>query len=211
MNMPAQTAATGSAATHAIVPTKLAHVVIRTRKFAEMLAWYRTVFHLRTSFEAPVIAFLTYDDEHHRIALVNTSHLPAPDRMYSGVDHFAFTYASLSDLLSTYERLKGAGILPFWSINHGPTTSLYYRDPDGNQMELQVENYETLAESTAYFHSAAFAANPIGVDFDPDMLLQKFRAGAPLSELLRQGAAPVAPGKAFDVSKLMPPPPGASQ
>jgi len=56
-----------------IVPQKLAHVVIRTSRFAEMLDWYRTVFHAKTSFENPVIAFLTYDDEHHRIALLNTS------------------------------------------------------------------------------------------------------------------------------------------
>jgi catechol 2,3-dioxygenase-like lactoylglutathione lyase family enzyme len=206
MNLPAGSPAASSPASDAIVPAKLAHVVIRARHFAETLAWYRKVFHMRTSFEAPVIAFLTYDEEHHRIAILNTPHLPPPDRLQAGIDHFAFTYASLPDLLNNYERLKGEGILPFWCINHGPTTSMYYRDPEGNQMEFQVDNYPTLAEATAYFHSDAFAANPIGVDYDPDALLGKLRDGVPLAELLRPGAAPVAPGKAFDTSALMPPP-----
>lgn len=191
-----------------IVPQKLAHVVIRTGRFTEMLDWYRTVFHAKTSFENPVIAFLTYDDEHHRIALLNTAQLKAPEELYTGVDHVAFTYGSLEDLLATYERLKGRGIKPFWCINHGPTTSMYYRDPDGNELELQVDNYEDIHEATDYFYSDAFAANPIGVDFNPDVLLARLRAGVPVSELLRQGAAPVPAGSEYRYSKLPPPPAG---
>lgn len=189
-----------------IVPKKLAHVVIRTARFSQMLEWYRTVFHAKTSFENGVIAFLTYDDEHHRIALLNTSQLKAPEQQYTGVDHVAFTYGSLQDLLATYERLKGKGIEPFWSINHGPTTSMYYRDPDGNELELQVDNYDDIHEAAKYFYSDAFAANPIGVDFDPDLLLAKMRSGEPVSDLLRQGAAPVPAGSEYVYSKLAPPP-----
>lgn len=191
-----------------VVPTKLAHYVIRAKRFHEMLAWYRQVFHLRTTFEAPVIAFLSYDEEHHRIAFLNTSHLDEPDQSSRGIDHVAFSYADLPALLHTWQRLKAEGIEPFWCINHGPTTSMYYRDPDGNEIELQVENYATLAESTAWFSSEAFAANPIGVDFDPAALQAKLVAGVPAAELLRQGAAPVAPGKAYVFTTL--PPPGTS-
>jgi catechol 2,3-dioxygenase-like lactoylglutathione lyase family enzyme len=191
-----------------IVPAKLAHFVIRTNHFLDMLAWYRTVFHAKTSFENPVIAFLTYDDEHHRIAFLNTAGLPAADRLYTGVDHVAFTYRDLADLLLTYERLKGHGVLPFWCINHGPTTSMYYRDPDGNELEFQAENFDNVDDATSYFFSEAFSTNPIGVDFDPDLLLAKLRSGVPVAQLLRQGAAPVAPGKAYVYTKL-PPPPGA--
>ena len=198
-----------NAVTTPIVPTKLAHYVIRAKHFSEMLAWYRQVFHLRTSFEAPVIAFLTYDEEHHRIAFLNTAHLPAPEQLQTGIDHVAFTYAGLPDLLLTYERLKKVGITPFWCINHGPTTSMYFKDPDANEIELQVDNYPTLAEAVGYFTSPAFAANPIGVDYDPDLLLQKLQAGVPIAELLKQGAAPVAPGKEYVYSKLPPPPSSA--
>ena len=190
-----------------LVPCKLAHYVIRAKNWNEMLAWYRTVFQLETSFEAPVIAFLTYDDEHHRIAFLNTAHLPAPDTLHTGVDHVAFTYASLSDLLQNWERLKAQGIEPFWCINHGMSTSMYYRDPDGNEIELQVDNFPSMEECKAWFGSPAFAANPIGVQFDPDVLLQKLRAGVPGSELLKQGIAPVPKEREY-VFDTLPPPPG---
>ena len=58
-----------------------------------------------------------------------------------GVDHVAYTYASVKDLLENYARLKEKGISPYWCIHHGITVSLYYADPDGNQMEFQVDSY----------------------------------------------------------------------
>ena len=203
---PATTLARNTDSGTPIVPAKLAHYVIRAKRFEDMLAWYRRVFHLRTTFEAPVIAFLSYDEEHHRIAFLNTAHLPAPDTMRTGIDHVAFTYANLPALLHTWQRLKTDGIEPFWCINHGPTTSMYYRDPDGNEIELQVENFDSLVESTAWFSSPAFAANPIGVDFDPAALHAQFLAGVAIGELLKQGAAPVAAGKAYVFTTLPPPP-----
>lgn len=184
----------GATLSKIVVPKKLSHFVIRTNHFPEMVAWYRFVFHAKTSFENPMIAFLTYDEEHHRFAFLNTEQLSRPDQLFTGVDHVAFTYADLSDLLHTYKRLSDEGIKPFWCINHGPTTSMYYRDPDGNELEFQVDNFETLEEATGFFFSEAFSINPIGVDFDPDALLQKLQSGVPVQQLLRQGSAPVAPG-----------------
>jgi catechol 2,3-dioxygenase-like lactoylglutathione lyase family enzyme len=205
--MNAQQSPRSSSATFAeIAPSKLAHYVIRTKHFQKMLAWYRAVFHLKTSFEAPVIAFLTYDEEHHRIAFLNTEHLPAPDMMRTGIDHVAFTYANLSSLLLTWERLKKEGIAPFWCINHGVSTSMYYRDPDGNEIELQVDNFPTMDECKAWFTSELFTVNPIGVDYDPELLLSKLRSGVPETELLRQGSAPVAPERTYKYTTLPGPP-----
>ena len=104
--------------------------------------------------------------------------------------------------------LRDKGIRPVFPINHGPTTSMYYADPDGNQIELQVDNFPSMDECKAWFTSPEFAANPIGVDFDPAALMEKLRAGQPISELVKQGAAPVAPDKAYRFTTL-PPPPGA--
>lgn len=86
-------------------------------------------------------------------------------------------------------RLRGLGIAPYWCINHGPTTSLYYRDPDANQVELQVDNFPGPAALGAWLRSGAFAHNPIGVNFDPERLLARFRAGDPVEELVPQVSA----------------------
>jgi hypothetical protein len=43
--------------------------------------------------------------------------------------------------------------VPTRSANHGPFTSFYYRDPDGNRVELSVRNYAAEAETLALMQS----------------------------------------------------------
>ena len=179
-------------------PSKFAHIVYRTRRFEEMIAWYQKVFEARVQYQNPVLAFLTYDDEHHRFAFANLSVLdPAGagsgGKMDVGVDHVAYTYPSLADLLDTYTRLKQQGITPYWPIRHGPTLSMYYRDPDGNRLEFQVDCFATAEEANAYMVGDAFASNPIGVNFDPDELVAQFKRGVPERQLLARPASPPTP------------------
>jgi len=179
-------------------PAKLAHVVYMTRRFEEMLDWYEKVFEARVQYQNPAFAFLTYDDEHHRFAFANMS-VFKPDAAVTempagvGVNHVGYTYASLGELLETYDRLKQLGIEPYWRVHHGVTLSVYYKDPDGNRMEFQVDCCVSADDAHAYMHSDAFAANPIGVEIDPDALLAQYRSGVPAEELLVQPAGPMAP------------------
>ena len=62
--------------------------------------------------------------------------------------------------------------------------SLYYADPDGNQIELKVDNFDTYEEQHAWMRSAAFAHNPIGAPFDMDALAAQLRAGVPARQLV---------------------------
>jgi catechol-2,3-dioxygenase len=135
------------------------------------------------------IAFCTYDDEHHRIAFVVDPRINAAgfDPTHPGLEHLAFTYADIDALIATYERLRDEGVTPYWTVNHGPTTSCYYRDPDGNQVELQIDNFPDSASLHAWFRSGAFERNPIGVDIDFEKLIARRRDGEPLEALLRRG------------------------
>jgi catechol-2,3-dioxygenase len=177
-------------------PSKFAHVVYSTRRFEKMIEWYQNVFEAKVVHQNPAFAFMTYDDEHHRFAFANLSVLSpngaAQTRSQEGVNHVAYTYASLGDLLKTYERLKEMGITPYWRIHHGVTLSFYYQDPDGNRMEFQVDAC-TLDEANAYMVSDAFAKNPIGVEVDPESLLAKHRAGVSDQKLLAMPAGPMSP------------------
>ena len=93
----------------------------------------------------------------------------------------------MKDLLDTYVRLRDRHVRPFFCVNHGPTTSMYYRDPDGNRVELQIDNFATAEEGQAWMHSPAFDRNPIGVEYDPDDLVNKFESGVPMAELVARG------------------------
>jgi hypothetical protein len=46
-------------------------------------------------------------------------------------------------------------------------------------------NFPTMREYKAYMEGSAFAKNPLGVEFDPEKLAARFRAGVPAAELLR--------------------------
>jgi len=170
-------------------PQRFVHVVYRTRRFDQMLAWYRDVFDAKIQHQNPVMAFLTYDDEHHRFAFIDLSALQ-PDGSETekegliGVDHVAYTYGSLEDLFTNYEQLKAKGIEPYWCIHHGVTVSMYYADPDGNQMEFQVDALASSEECNDFMRGPEFAANPVGVEYDPEDWLQQMRAGKPASDFL---------------------------
>lgn len=167
-------------------PIKLSHIVLQTNHVAALRDWYLTVLGGEVVHENPNLCFLAYDDEHHRIAFLNFGPLAKKGEADVGLHHFAFTFATLGELLGAYERLKGEAIAPHWCINHGPTTSLYYHDPDGNGVELQVDNYADVADCKAFMRSSAFAENPLGVEFDPDEMLKRLRAGVPARAFLER-------------------------
>jgi catechol-2,3-dioxygenase len=171
-------------------PRQLAHVVRRTSRFEELVRWYCTVLGAEVVHSDGMLAFLTYDEEHHRIAIAGIPGLPEQPAMTAGTDHIAFTYADLGDLLQTFKRLKAVGIEPYWCINHGPTTSLYYKDPDGSKVELQVDSMPTAEAIDAWMRSGAFAANPIGVVFDPEELVARYEAGEPIETLMARPSLP---------------------
>jgi catechol-2,3-dioxygenase len=170
-------------------PLKFAHFVLRVSDMAQSVAWYTTVLGMKIVHQNPMLTFMTYDDEHHRMAMVQTQGDAQAPKGAPGLDHVAYTLGSLEELLATYKRLKQQDVLPVWPINHGLTTSMYYADPDGNRVEFQVENLTSKEALQGFMQSDVFAANPIGVNFDPDKLLERFENGDPIEELLQQGSA----------------------
>lgn len=189
-SLPAQAVPVTAAARGRIAPARLAHIVFRTARKDELVAWYRTVFEAEESLANPFLTFLTFDDEHHRIAIVGMPGLEPKGERSVGMDHCAFTYASLGDLLATYTRLRDAGITPYWCINHGPNLSCYYRDPDGNQVELTIDVFEGTQAVNDWYATSDFAQNPIGVRFDPEDLARRFAAGESLASLTRRAVIP---------------------
>jgi catechol 2,3-dioxygenase-like lactoylglutathione lyase family enzyme len=172
-----------------VAPAKFAHAVLRTNKFKAMVDFYTTVLEAEVVTSTDMLAFMTYDDEHHRIAIAALPGLVDRARNSVGLDHLAYTYANLGDLVFTYERLKKAGIMPQVTINHGPTTSMYYRDPDGNRVELQIDNFDSVEKLKGFFTGGDFQKNPIGVNFDADELARKFHEGVPEAELIKYDAS----------------------
>jgi catechol 2,3-dioxygenase-like lactoylglutathione lyase family enzyme len=177
------------AANGAIVPAKFGHVVLRTTDMPRLRDWYLTVLQARIAYQNEQVSFMTYDDEHHRVGIVQLPGLAPATTASPGLEHSSFTYTDLGQLLATYRRLKAAGIVPFWTINHGPTISMYYRDPDHNKVELQVDVFATAAETNAFL-DGYYPENFMGIIFDPEEMIAKFEAGVPIAELYKRPKLP---------------------
>jgi len=84
-----------------------------------------------------------------------------------------------------------AGIEPAFCLDHGMTISLYYKDPEGNFVELQSDVFSNWKLSTEYMRtSPELAENPIGVFFNSARVYDTFKSGTefrPLERSIRAG------------------------
>ena len=103
-----------------------------------MVEFYKTFLGAHITHQNNRIAFMTYDHEHHRIAIVGIPGLKLADPPKSnvGLAHTAFGFDKLEDLATSYEQKKAHGIKPVWCVNHGMSTSMYYEDPDGVSLSM---------------------------------------------------------------------------
>jgi hypothetical protein len=93
----------------------------------------KTFLNTTASYENELLSFRTYDEERHRVAIGVFSGIAPRSLQAAGLARIAFTFDSLQGLALAYFQRKAHSILPFWCINHGPTTSIYHRDPDGGR------------------------------------------------------------------------------
>lgn len=183
---------TGHASPH------LSEVILKTKRFKELKGWYHTFVGKDPFVErdrpekaswtgAMSVAFFQLVDDYPYMQVLgifevdDTNLSPGVD---PGLHHAQLMHSSFDDMFAHYERLKGAGITPAETWNHGPVTSFYYRDPDGNLMELTVANFPTKNEFFGYFQTESYRQNISGIRIDADDYIAKFRGGMAINELI---------------------------
>ena len=201
-----------------IIRPTLHHFGLTTARLEEMVDWYATVLGMTPNLRSETVlkpdgdasvagVWVTNDRANHRVALVSLPGLTADPnrRTHTRLEHVAFEYARLDDLLSTHVRLKELGIEPVLAVDHGATTSFYYEDPDGNSVELFADNFGDWDESSEYLRSAQnMRTNPLGTPVDPTKMLATRRAGASVEEVHRRAyAGEFAPADQPDPRRLL--------
>ena len=90
--------------------------------------------------------------DHHEIALFEIgAKAEAPKPNQSGMLHFAMRLRTEDDLLAAYKELKEKNVPVSFTVNHGVSKSVYFRDPDDNELEVYTDN--TITEIDA-LHNA---------------------------------------------------------
>jgi catechol 2,3-dioxygenase len=193
-----------------MIKPALHHINLKTTRLQPMIDWYAAVTGMAVTHHAPVGAWLTNDAANHRIALLSVpGFVDDPDKeKHTGMHHMAFEYTSFAEHMESYERLVGLGITPATCLNHGMTVSMYYADPDKNFVELQSDNFGDWSKSKQWMNTAPeFAANPIGVFFDPVTVHAAWRVGKAPAELLAAIMAGAYMPTTIPSLGLPPPPP----
>jgi catechol 2,3-dioxygenase-like lactoylglutathione lyase family enzyme len=101
-----------------------------------------------------------------------------------GLHHFQLRTPTIEALLDLYSTLKNSGHLPTEAANHGPGTSFYYHDPDGNKIELSSLNFSSREEMRKLMATDEFKSNPDGFPLDPERLIASRRSGRDLREMI---------------------------
>jgi catechol 2,3-dioxygenase len=207
--------------TDVIVHPKLQHVGVLTGDLPRLVDWYHKVLGMRCIHEsinptnAPAdsplarlkAAFISNDEISHRFAVIEVPGLTAdPDRSkHQRLQHVAFEFGTIDELLGSYARLKALGIVPQFSVDEGAQTGFYYEDPDGNSIEINVCNYSERWAAIEHMQTSAdFDRRPLGVFVDPDKMIVAREAGATPWELHKRAwQGEFAPAGKFDPSKLL--------
>lgn len=147
----------------------LHHVTMRTSRLDEMVAWYAAVLGAHVMFRDDAAAWMTNDEANHRVAFLSAPTVTDDPHKssHNAMHHTAFEYSGIGDLMSSYARLRDLGIEPAFCLDHVMTFSMYYKDPEGNFVELQTDGFGDWTRSGKFMSTSPdFAANPIGFFFD---------------------------------------------
>lgn len=102
------------------------------------------------------IVFMSRDPrEHHQMALITGR---PKDLHYNVINQISFRLSSLADLKHFYQNMKklpSGMITEIDPITHGNALSIYFRDPEGNRLELFID-------APWYCHQ------PLRVPFNPE-------------------------------------------
>lgn len=174
-------------------PREMHHVhIFSDENYDAMVEFYQMIFNgeitnVNNHEDRMSLTFITYDDHDHRVVVIKRPGWGAKPDKPVGLSHMAFAYNSLGELIYIYKTLKAAGHpAPHWTVNHGNSTSFYYRDPDGNEVETMLDNFsaqETQDYKRFYQFTEDFGEMSEG-NFDPDKMVELYESGVPDSVLL---------------------------
>lgn len=122
----------------------LGHVVFYVKNLDQSLGFYRDVvgFQEVGKIFGGKAAALTSGRTHHELLLIEVGNVPGPPSgMRRGLYHIGLKVGdSLDDLRAAKQDLERAGIPISGMSDHTVSQSLYLHDPDGNEVELYVDD-----------------------------------------------------------------------
>ncbi len=120
---------------------RVGHVVIKMRDLEAAKHFYRDILGMKITDEREGFGvFFRFDDYHHDIAVFKVNEdAEAPQKNQVGLAHIALIADSLETVKSMYQTLKAHDVPIVRTVDHGITRSVYFKDPEGNELEIYCE------------------------------------------------------------------------
>jgi catechol 2,3-dioxygenase len=120
---------------------RVGHVVIKMRDLEAAKRFYRDILGMKITDEREGFGvFFRFHDYHHDIAVFQVAEDAAlPQKNQVGLAHIALVADSFATVKAMYQRLKEHNVPIVRTVDHGITKSVYFKDPEGNELEIYCE------------------------------------------------------------------------
>lgn len=122
--------------------TRVGHIHLKVSDLDRAIAFYGDVMGFAlTQRYGDQAAFLSAGGYHHHVGL-NTWHSKGAGPAHvqaAGMYHVAFLFPDRASLAAVLARVLKAGTELDGAADHGVSEAVYFRDPDGNGIELYVD------------------------------------------------------------------------
>ena len=144
---------------------RVGHVVIKMRDLGAAKRFYRDILGMKITDEREGFGvFFRFHDYHHDIAVFKVNEDAAlPQKNQVGLAHIALVADSLDTVKAMYQRLKAHNVPIVRTVDHGITQSVYFTDPEGNELEIYCE----VPEKPWQNQKTIIMAEPIDFDAMP--------------------------------------------
>lgn len=146
---------------------RIGHVHLKVSDLDRSIAFYRDVIGLSVQQQyGRSAAFLSADGYHHHVGLNTwTSQGAGPATHRSvGLYHVAFLYPDAESWRRAVRHVVASGVPIDGSADHGVSQAVYFRDPDGNGIELYWDRPEAEWPRTAD-GDLAMGSEPLDLSF----------------------------------------------
>ena len=124
---------------------RVGHVVLNVKSVKESTEFYPEVLGFQIAKQSDTATFLTCGKIHHDLALFKSKqNFKIKDGL--GLNHMALQVEDFDMLTEYHHVLEANNIEIDRTTDHGMTSSIYLKDPDGNGIELFCNNQEDPAE-----------------------------------------------------------------
>ena len=145
-----------------VKPRRVGHVVLNVSNVEESTRFYTEILGFEISARRDIGTFLTCGKVHHDLALFQAPEGATPvSRGQIGLNHVAIQVPDMQVLKDTYKRLKDTSVPIDRLTDHGMTSSLYFYDPDGIQLEYFCNNTATPEEGLEIMRSPGRQNTPL--------------------------------------------------